>query len=116
MAHELSTPRPPQQITSRPTYRLTPVILRYTPSMPLKTLTFRVPNDRLNSLNALADLQQRDRISVLNEAVAQYLSPNNYHRRELIEEGIREDDASLSILNETLQQQLATWSSKTNAH
>ena len=83
--------------------------------MPLKTITFRVPDDRLQALDALAEVQQRDRSFVLNEAVSQYLLLNDYHR-ELIEEGIRQDDAGLSVPNEAVLQQLAEWSRETKAH
>ena len=60
--------------------------------MPLKTITFRLPEEKLHVLDKVADVQQRDRSFVINEAVNQYLSLYEYHR-ELIEEGIRQDDA-----------------------
>ncbi len=68
----------------------------------LKTITFRVPEERLHALDYLADVQQRDRSFVLNEAVNQYLSVNEYHR-QLIEEGIRDDDAGDLIDHETVR-------------
>ncbi len=42
--------------------------------MPLRTVTFRVPEEKLLALDFVAEVQQRDRTFVLNEAVAQYLS------------------------------------------
>ena len=57
-----------------------------------KTVTFRAPGNKIKALDALAELQQRDRSFVLNEAVDQYLSLNEYHIA-LIKEGIRQADA-----------------------
>ena len=74
--------------------------------MPLKTITFRVPPERLQALDSLADVQQRDRSFILNEAVSQYLSLNEYHC-ELIREGIREDDAGEVVDFETVKESMA---------
>ena len=60
--------------------------------MSLKTISFRLPVEKLQALDSVADVQQRDRSFVINEAVTQYLSLHEYHR-VLIEEGIRQDDA-----------------------
>ena len=57
--------------------------------MPTKTVTFRAPEEKISSLDAIAELQERDRSFVLNEAVDQYLSLHEYHRG-LIEEGLRQ--------------------------
>ncbi len=67
--------------------------------MPLKTITFRVPEERLHALDSVAEVQQRDRSFVLNEAVNQYLSLYEYHC-ELIREGIRQDDAGETVPHE----------------
>jgi RHH-type transcriptional regulator, rel operon repressor / antitoxin RelB len=69
--------------------------------MPLKTITFRLPEEKLQVLDKVADVQQRDRSLVINEAVTQYLSLYEYHR-ELIEEGIRQDDAGEVVDHETV--------------
>jgi RHH-type transcriptional regulator, rel operon repressor / antitoxin RelB len=63
----------------------------YSQSMQQKTVTFRAPGDKIKALDSLAALQQRDRSFVLNEAVDQYLSLNEYHIA-LIKEGIRQAD------------------------
>ena len=42
--------------------------------MPLKTITFRLPEEKLQELDTVAEVQQRDRSFVINEAVTQYLS------------------------------------------
>ena len=69
--------------------------------MPLKTITFRLPEEKLHLLDKVADVQQRDRSFVINEAVTQYLSLYEYHC-ELIEEGIRQDDAGEVVDHETV--------------
>jgi RHH-type transcriptional regulator, rel operon repressor / antitoxin RelB len=69
--------------------------------MPLKTITFRLPEEKLQALDSVADVQQRDRSFVINEAVTQYLSLYEYHRG-LIEEGIRQDDAGEVVEHETV--------------
>jgi predicted transcriptional regulator len=71
--------------------------------MPLKTITFRLPEDKLEALDSVADVQQRDRSFVINEAVTQYLSLYQYHCA-LIEEGIREDDAGEVVDHETVEE------------
>jgi predicted transcriptional regulator len=74
--------------------------------MPLKTVTFRLPEDKLEALDSVADVQQRDRSFVINEAVTQYLSLYEYHRT-LIEEGIRQDDAGDVVDHETVVDMVA---------
>jgi predicted transcriptional regulator len=61
-------------------------------NMNLKTVTFRVPQAKVAALDSAARHQQRDRSFILNEAVDQYLSLQEYHLA-LIDEGIRADDA-----------------------
>jgi RHH-type transcriptional regulator, rel operon repressor / antitoxin RelB len=74
--------------------------------MPLKTVTFRLPEDKLEELDSVADVQQWDRSFVINEAVTQYLSLYEYHRG-LIEEGIRQDDAGDVVDHETVVDMIA---------
>jgi predicted transcriptional regulator len=73
--------------------------------MQQKTVTFRAPGDKIKALDALAALQQRDRSFVLNEAVDQYLSLNEYHTA-LINEGIRQADAGKLIPHEEVRGRL----------
>ena len=82
--------------------------------MPLKTITFRLPEEKLQALDSVADVQQRDRSFVINEAVTLYLSLHEYHRT-LIEEGIREADAGEMIDHEKLMRRAASWASKPRA-
>jgi predicted transcriptional regulator len=74
--------------------------------MPLKTITFRLPEEKLQALDSVADVHQRDRSFVINEAVTQYLSLYEYHRT-LIEEGIRQDDAGEVVDHETVLNMVA---------
>jgi predicted transcriptional regulator len=78
----------------------------YSVIMPLKTITFRLPEEKLQALDSVADVQQRDRSFVINEAVTQYLSLQDYHRA-LIEEGIRQDDAEDVVDHETVRSMVA---------
>jgi predicted transcriptional regulator len=89
-------------------------ILLYSTRMPLKTITFRLPEEKLQELDTLAEVQQRDRSFVINEAVTQYLSLHEYHRA-LIEEGIRQADAGEMIEHEELMSRAASWVRKARA-
>ena len=82
--------------------------------MTTKTITFRVQEEKLQALDSIADMQQRDRSFILNEAVSQYLSLQEYHR-ELIEEGIRQDDAGEVVDHSEVRKMVATWSRKQEA-
>ena len=79
--------------------------------MPLKTITFRLPEEKLQALDSVAEGQQRDRSFIINEAVTQYLSLHEYHRG-LIEEGIRQADAGDVIEHHALMSKAAGWSRK----
>jgi predicted transcriptional regulator len=82
--------------------------------MPTKTVTFRLPEEKLQALDSVAQAQQRDRSFVINEAVTQYLSLHEYHR-ELIEEGVRQDDAEAVVEHQTLRSIAAGWARKPKA-
>jgi predicted transcriptional regulator len=79
--------------------------------MSLKTLTVRVPEEKVAALDSVAALQQRDRSFILNEAVDQYLSLQEYHLA-LIDEGIREADAGHVIPHGEVKKMVASWSRK----
>ena len=79
----------------------------YAQSMQQKTVTFRAPGDKIKALDSLAALQQRDRSFVLNEAVDQYLSLNEYHVA-LINEGLRQADAGELVPHEEVRRRLAS--------
>jgi predicted transcriptional regulator len=79
--------------------------------MSLKTLTFRTPEQKVAALDCAAALQQRDRSFILNEAVDQYLSLQEYHLA-LIDEGIRAADAGQFIDHSEVVKMAASWSKK----
>jgi len=54
----------------------------------LKTISFRMPADAVDTLDALAETMDRDRTYLLNEAVERYLELNEYHIK-LIKKGLR---------------------------
>lgn len=53
----------------------------------LKTISFRMPAETVETLDALAETMDRDRTHLLNEAVERYLELNEYHIK-LIEKGL----------------------------
>jgi predicted transcriptional regulator len=57
-----------------------------------KTVSFRTNSAKVEALDALASLQDRDRSYLLNQAVDNYLELQQYHMA-LIEQGVREADA-----------------------
>jgi predicted transcriptional regulator len=54
----------------------------------LKTISFRMRPEAVETLDALAETMDRDRTYLLNEAVEHYLELNEYHIK-LIEKGLR---------------------------
>ena len=54
----------------------------------LKTISFRIPSEKVETLDALAATMDRDRTYLLNEAVEHYLKLNEYHIK-LIKKGLR---------------------------
>ena len=54
----------------------------------LKTVSFRISSDAVDTLDALAETMDRDRSYLLNEAVERYLELNEYHIK-LIKKGLR---------------------------
>jgi predicted transcriptional regulator len=58
----------------------------------LKTISFRMPADTVETLDALAESMDRDRTYLLNEAVERYLELNEYHIK-LIRKGLRAAEA-----------------------
>jgi predicted transcriptional regulator len=77
--------------------------------MNMKTVTFRVPEKKVAALDSAAAHQQRDRSFILNEAVDQYLSLQEYHLA-LIDEGIRAADAGDVIPHNDVVKMVASWS------
>ena len=82
--------------------------------MPLRTVTFRVPEEKLLALDSVAEVQHRDRSYLLNEAISQYLSLHAYHR-ELIEGGIRQDETGDLLDHADVQKLANNWAVAGNA-
>jgi len=66
-------------------------LTRYHPHI-VKTVSFRTDSKKVEALDALASVQDRDRSYLLNEAVDNYLDLQQYHIT-LIEQGIRQANA-----------------------
>ena len=79
--------------------------------MPLKTVTFRAPEEKVSALDQAAAIHQRDRTFIINEAVDQYLSLQEYHRG-LIEEGFRQSETEEGIPHEEVVAMLEDLSQK----
>lgn len=58
----------------------------------VKTISFRVRTDVVETLDALAEKMDRDRTYLLNEAVERYLELNEYHI-QLVKKGLRAAEA-----------------------
>ncbi len=58
----------------------------------LKTISFRMRAEAVETLDALAETMDRDRTYLLNQAVEHYLKLNEYHIK-LIEKGLRAAEA-----------------------
>lgn len=82
--------------------------------MSSKTITFRMPEEKLASLDSIAEFEQRDRSFILNEAVNQYLSLQQYNRA-LIEEGIRQADAGETVPHEEVVAMIEKWAQEADA-
>jgi predicted transcriptional regulator len=77
----------------------------------LKTVTVRIPEAKVKKLDAAARHHQRNRSSIVNDAVDQYLSLEEYHLA-LIDEGIRAVEAGEMIPHSEVVKMVASWSRK----
>jgi predicted transcriptional regulator len=80
----------------------------------MKTVTFRILEEKVAALDAAASHQQRDRSFVLNEAVDHYLSLQAYHLA-LMDEGIRAADAGDMVPHSEVVKMAASWSKQSLA-
>jgi predicted transcriptional regulator len=71
-----------------------------------KTVSFRTDSAKVEALDALASLQDRDRSYLLNQAVDNYLELQQYHIA-LIEEGIRQADAGELVDHSEVEKMVA---------
>lgn len=71
-----------------------------------KTVSFRTDSAKVEALDALASLQDRDRSYLLNQAVDNYLELQQY-QIELIEQGIRQGDAGDLVDHSEVEKMIA---------
>ncbi len=73
-----------------------------------RTISFRIPSEKVDELDALAKAMERDRTFVLNEAVDGYL---RYSREYIaaVEEGIAAADRGELIDHEEVVKMSASW-------
>lgn len=71
-----------------------------------KTVSFRTNSKKVEALDALASVYDRDRSYLLNEAVDNYLDLQQYHI-ELIEKGIRQADAGELVDHSDVEKMVA---------
>ncbi len=71
-----------------------------------KTVSFRTDSAKVEALDALASLQDRDRSYLLNQAVDNYLELQQY-QIELIEQGIRQADAGDLVDHSEVEKMIA---------
>lgn len=57
--------------------------------MSIKTVSFRSEEEKINTLDDIAKLQDKDRSDLINQAIDQYLSLYEYHRK-LIQRSVDE--------------------------
>jgi len=76
-----------------------------------KTVSFRTDSKKVEALDALASVYDRDRSYLLNEAVDNYLDLQQYHI-ELIEKGIRQADAGELVDHSDVEKMVAKLRSK----
>ena len=74
--------------------------------MALKTVSFRALTSKIDRIDLLADVQQRDRTFVLNEAIDQYLELHD-RQRMLIEQGLADAKAGRLVPQQAVEKQLA---------
>ena len=72
----------------------------------LKTISFRMRAEAVETLDALAETMDRDRTYLLNEAVERYLELNEYHIK-LIEKGLRAAEKGGFVPDEKMKKLIA---------
>jgi predicted transcriptional regulator len=71
-----------------------------------KTVSFRTNPKKVQALDELASMQDRDRTYLLNEAIDHYLDLHRYHVG-LIQEGIRQADRGQIIDHSEVEKMVA---------
>jgi predicted transcriptional regulator len=71
-----------------------------------RTVSFRTDSSKVEALDALASVYDRDRSYLLNEAVDNYLDLQQHHI-ELVEKGIRQADAGELVDHSDVEKMVA---------
>lgn len=77
----------------------------------VKTISFRAESKKIEVLDGLAALQDRDRTYLLNEALDHYLELNKYHLDQ-IQEGLKQANAGKLIDHADLKRRAMKWRKK----
>jgi predicted transcriptional regulator len=77
----------------------------------VKTISFRAKSEKIEVLDGLAALQDRDRTYLLNEALDHYLELNKYHLDQ-IHEGLKQANAGKLIDHGDLKRRAMKWRKK----
>jgi predicted transcriptional regulator len=76
--------------------------------MDKQTVSFRLDAGKLRDLDGLAELLDRDRTYLLNEAVSAYLDVQRWHV-EQIKAGLREADAGRLLDQREVRKRVRRW-------
>jgi predicted transcriptional regulator len=73
-----------------------------------RTISFRIPADKVAELDAIAKAMDRDRSYLLNEAVASYLSEQQRFIA-MVNEGLEDARAGRTISHEEVERMVDEW-------
>jgi predicted transcriptional regulator len=73
-----------------------------------RTISFRIPADKVAELDAIAKAMDRDRSYLLNEAVASYLSEQQRFIA-MVNEGLEDIRAGRTISHEEVERMVDEW-------
>ena len=73
-----------------------------------RTISFRIPADKVAELDAIAKAMDRDRSYLLNEAVASYLSEQQRFIA-MVNEGLEDVRAGRTISHEEVERMVDEW-------
>jgi RHH-type transcriptional regulator, rel operon repressor / antitoxin RelB len=73
--------------------------------MAMTTISFRIDDEKRDSLDQVANNLERDRSWVLNEAIDRYLAQREWERKHILQ-GIAETDADKGLTTEEVSKRL----------
>ena len=79
--------------------------------MEKQTISFRIDSTKLDALDSLAEILERDRTYLLNEAVRNYLDVQQW-QLEQINKGIKAADAGNVVTQAEVRKMAAQWRRK----